>query len=97
MTECDVNDIDNFEGRSQAQRLAEDIFSDEFMTYMYKTHKELDPDFKMYLDLTQAQGQIRIAHGIKKNIHAFVQWSCDEYHLGHNLQFGIFSADDTQI
>ena len=29
-----VNDTDNFEGRTQAQRLAEDIFSDEFETCM---------------------------------------------------------------
>ena len=32
----------NFEGRTQVQRLAGDIFSDEFETYMDKTHKELD-------------------------------------------------------
>ena len=79
MRECGVNDNDNFDGKTPAQRLAEDIFSDDFATCMDKTHKELDSDFKTYSDLTQNQGQIRITPGVKKNIKAFVQWSRDEY------------------
>ena len=82
MAECGVTDDDNHDGRSSAQRIAEDIFSNEFSTCMDKTHKELDSDFKTYYDLTQNQGQIRITPGVKNNIKAFVQWARDEYDLG---------------
>ena len=38
MTECGVNDVDLFDGRTQAERLATDLFSDDFHTCMDKTH-----------------------------------------------------------
>ena len=96
MAECGVNDDDNFDEKSSAQRIASDIFSDDFSTCMDKSHKELDSDFKSYSDLTQNQGQIRISPGVKKNIKAFVQWSRDEYRLGRNPQYGIFNSHQTQ-
>ena len=73
MSQCGVNDIGLFEGRTQAEHLATDLFSNNFHTGMDKTHPELDSDFKTYSDLTQAQGQICVTPGIKKNIKAFVQ------------------------
>ena len=73
MAECGVNVTDMFEGRTQAERLATDLFSDDFHTCMVKTHTKLDSDFKTYSDLTQKQGQIRVTPGVKKNIKAFVQ------------------------
>ena len=91
MTECGVNDVDLFEGRTQAERLAIDLFSDDFHTCMDKTHPELDSDFKTYSDLTQAQGQIRVTPGVKKTIKAFVQWARDEYRLGRDPEFGNFN------
>ncbi len=81
MAECGVNNVDQFEGRTQVERLAADLFSDDFYTCMDKTHGELDLDFKTYSDLTQTQGQIRVTPGIKKNIKAFLQWSRDKYCL----------------
>lgn len=96
MAECGVNNVDLFEGKTQAERLASDLFSDDFHTCMDKTHGELDSDFKTYSDLTQTQGQIRITPGIKKNIKAFLQWSRDEYRLGRNPEYGSFSIVETQ-
>ena len=96
MTECGVNDTDLFEGKTPAVRMAEDLFSNDFQTCMDKTHEELDSDFKTYSDLTQAQGQIRITPGIKKNIKAFLQWARDEYRLGRNPRYGRFDVNDTQ-
>ena len=96
MVECGVNNTDIFDGKTPAQRLAEDLFSDDFSTCMDKTHEELDSDFKTYSDLTQAQGQIRITPGIKKNIKAFLQWSRDEYRLGRSPEYGRFDIRETQ-
>ena len=96
MTECGVNDEDLFEDRTQSERLATDLFSDDFQTCMDKTHSELDSDFKTYSDLTQAQGQIRVTPGVKKNIKAFLQWTRDKYRLGRNPEFGVFKKEDTQ-
>ena len=56
MEECGVNNQDLFENKTQAERLASDLFSDDFNTCMDKTHEELDSDFKTYSDLTQAKG-----------------------------------------
>ena len=95
MAECGVNDTDLFEEMTQAEHLAADSFSDDFHTCMDKTHAELDSDFKTYSDLTQAQGQICVTPGIKKNIKAFVQWARDEYRLGRDPEFGAFDSADT--
>ena len=56
MPECGVNDVDQFEGKTQAERLAVDLFCNDFHTCVDKTHGELDSDFKIYSDLTQTQG-----------------------------------------
>ena len=96
MRECGVNDTDNFDGKTPAQRLADDIFSNVFAMCMDKEHKELDSDFKAYSDLTQNQGQIRITPGVKKIIKAFVQWARDEDCLVRNPQFGNFDSNNTQ-
>ena len=48
------------------------------------TLKELDEHFKTYSELSQAQGQIRIPPGTRKNMKAFVQWTRDEIRLGRD-------------
>ena len=97
MRECGVNDTDLFDEKTQAERLAADLFGGNFQTCMDKTHSELDLYFKTYSDLTQAQGQICVTPGVKKNIKAFLQWARDEYQLGCNPEFGSFNSQDTQV
>jgi len=72
-----ANDADNFQGRSSAQRIATDIFVNDFNTSMDKTYKDLDDDLKMFSSLTTMQGQIRLLPGVKKRIKAFIQWVRD--------------------
>jgi len=84
MVACGVDDAALFQGQTAAQRIATDIFDDNFDSCMDKTFTELDSDFKTYLDLTIAQGQIRLAPGIKNRIKAFVQWARDQKHLGRD-------------
>jgi hypothetical protein len=59
-------------GQTQAQRLAENIFDNDFKS----TFKELYEHFKSYSELSAGpQGQIRVRVGIRKNIKAFLQWT----------------------
>ena len=67
-----VDDTDVLQGRSTAQRIAADIFEDDFTTSMDKTYKDFDDDLKMFSTLTVAQGQIRLLLGVKKRIKAFI-------------------------
>jgi hypothetical protein len=87
MVVCGVNDEALFDGDTAAQRIATDLFGDDFVTCMDKSFTELDSEFKTYSDLTQNhltqnQGQIRLLPGTKRMIKAFIQWVRDERRLG---------------
>ena len=84
MIACGVNDVNLFDGDTPAQRIAADLFGDDFDTCMDKSYEELYGEFKTYTDLTQAQGQIRLMPGPKRLIKAFIQWVRDERRLGRN-------------
>ena len=66
-----VNNTDNFNGQSSAVPIAEDMFEDDFSTYMNKTYGDIDNDFKTFSSLTVAQGQIHLLPGVKKRIKVF--------------------------
>ena len=68
-----VNDTNNFDGYSTAECTAEGMFEDDFSTCMDKTHEDIDNDFKTFLIMTVAQGQIRLLPGVKKRIKSFIQ------------------------
>ena len=84
MSSYDFNNVDLFEGRTKAQRIAKEIFQDDFHTCMDKMFEDLHSDFKTYSDLTIGQGQIRLVPGIKNKIRAFIQWCRDKYRLGRD-------------
>ena len=67
-------------GQTQAQRLAENIFDNDFKS----TFKELDDHFKTYSELSAGQGQIRVQVSIRKNIKAYLQWTRDEICLARD-------------
>ena len=77
MVAAGVDDTDNFAGQSSAERLAEDLFDNDFTTCMDKSQDDIESDFKSFSVLTQAQGQIRMIPRVKKRIKAFVQWTRD--------------------
>ena len=81
---CNVDNAMRFNGATQAERLALDIFDDDFQTCMDKTMEELDEDFKSYSVLTVANGQIRLNPAVKRNIRAFIQWSRDQVRTGRD-------------
>ena len=51
-----------FNGHTVAQRVAFDVFNDDFRMCMDKSFKELDTDFKSCSDLTKAHGRLRCGH-----------------------------------
>ena len=77
LTLVGVDDVDLFNGETQAQRLATDLFDDSFISCMYKSYEDIDSDLKTYAILTNAQGQIRLQPGVKRGIKSFVQWTRD--------------------
>jgi hypothetical protein len=81
---CDVPNLGLYAERTQAQRIASDIFGDAFDSCKDVTFKELDEHFKTYSELNVQQGQIRLNPGVRKNIKAFVQWTRDELRLGRD-------------
>ena len=62
---CGIDDTSVFKDRSQAKRMASDIFNDAFCACMDKTFDDLESDFKTYSNLTVNQGQIRLNPGTK--------------------------------
>ena len=84
---CGANINNNpFGNQNNDERMAEDIFGNDFATCIDKTFEDLDTEFKGYSDLTQAQGQIRLLPGTKRKIKAFVQWVKEQYRLGRDPQ-----------
>ena len=73
MYDCGITDATVFQGISKAERIASEVFDDDFSSCMDKTYTDLDDDLKSYSMLTVTNGQIRLTPGQKKNIKAFIQ------------------------
>ena len=95
MLTAGVSVVDNFRGSSSAQRIATNIFEDDFNTCMDKTHKDIDDDLKVFSQLAATQGRISVLPGVKKRIKAFVQWVRDHIRLGRNPAHHAFPVVDT--
>lgn len=61
-----------FNGQTQTERIAEDVFDGNFTSCMDKKISELEDDWKTYAQLTVAQGQVRLRPAMKKNIKALI-------------------------
>ena len=84
MIACGIDNVTLFDGSPPTTRIATNLFDDDFTACMEKTYKDLDDDLKGYSILTQAQGQIRLTPGTKKNLKAFVQWTRYRIRLGQD-------------
>ena len=69
---------------TQAERIAADVFNDDFNTCLDLTFKEMDDHWKTYSAFTIANGQIRVGPQVKNNVRAFIQWCRDEIRVGRN-------------
>ena len=61
-----IDNVALFEGQTQAKRIAEGIFEDDFESCIDKADSEIDNDLKMWSNLTLANGQIRLQPVQKK-------------------------------
>ena len=86
-----------FGGRTQAQRISEDIFNDDFSTVLDMTFKDLDTEFKSYSELTAANGRIQLNPTQKRNIKAFMQWCNDTHRMSQDPTIEIFDPNDAMM
>lgn len=91
---CGVLNAGQYQGFTDAERIAADVFDDDFASCMDKTHGELDDDFKTYQDLAANAGRIRLDPAAKKNIKAFVQWTKDEIRQGRDPALTVFPVNE---
>ena len=70
-----------FNGANKAQRLASDVFDDDFSTCIDKSVEDLDSNLNDYSALTVNQGQICLNPPTKRNICAFMQLCKDCFRL----------------
>ena len=80
MVACRVDDTaaNEFDNRTQAARVATDVFFDSFEMVARKSITQLTSEFKTYTSLTVANGRIPLNPGIQNRIKAFIQWTRDE-------------------
>ena len=63
-----LNEPPLFEGLTEAQSMATDLFNDSYQDCIDKTYSDIDDDLRGYSALTPAQGRIRLSPNVKKNI-----------------------------
>lgn len=54
-----INDVDLYDGRTNAERLSSDMFHDDFISCMDKTDDENESDIKAYFSRTVLKGGLR--------------------------------------
>lgn len=74
MTSIGINYVALFNGATNAEHIENDMFNDNFKSFMDKTYEEIDADLKAFSTLTVTQDQIRLLPGVKYNLMAAVQW-----------------------
>ena len=92
---CGVDNAIRFNGDTAAERIATEIFDNDFMSCIDKDVSELEDDFKTYSGLTVNQGQIRLHPGTKRHIKAFIQWTKDQKRTGLNPSLTEFPIAET--
>ena len=72
-----IDNVGQFNCQTNAERLASDMFNDDFGSFIDKTSVEIEADLKTYSALTIPNGQIRLQPGQKRSIKVAVQWVSD--------------------
>jgi Reverse transcriptase (RNA-dependent DNA polymerase) len=78
---CGVPDVGIFDGKTPAQRLASDIFFDDFLAVIDTTRDNITDALKAYASLTVANGRIILQPGVNAKIFAMIQWVRDEVNM----------------
>ena len=94
---CGINDVTLLGGQTQAQRIAAEVFGDDFNACKDKEQDELKEDLKSYGQLTVAQGRIRLNPGVKRNVQAFMHWCRDQSRRGIDPTTVVFPVANSAL
>ena len=97
MISCGISDVLMFQGESQAQRIADGIFSNDFNSVIDINIKELPEDYKAYSSLTATQGKIMVNPGQRNKVKAWIQWCRDKIRMGGDPSTSAFNPADTMV
>ena len=91
-----INNTTLFDGETQAERIAEGMFDNDFQSCLDKSNEDIDDDLKTWSSLTTMNGQIRLQPVHKKRIKAFTQWVKDKLRQNQDPQNEAFNVELTQ-
>ena len=97
MEQCGYNNTIRFQGKTAAQRIAEDIFQDDFYMCIDKTTQDLQSDLKAFASLPAAHGRIVTTPGIRLKVTALIQWVKSKINTGEppeDVPFPVFDTED---
>ena len=78
---CGVPDVGLFDGKTPTQRMASDIFFDNFLAVIDTTRDHITDALKTYAALTVTNGRIILQPGVNARIIAIIQWVHDEVNM----------------
>ena len=81
---------------TDAERIASNLFNNDFNSCMDYDTEELKDDLKSFTDLRANQGRIVLLPIVKKRIRAFIQWTRDQLRMGMNPINFPFPVGETQ-
>ena len=93
---ADTNNI-AFNGADASERIAGEVFNDNFSSCIDIQFSELEDNWKTYSGLTVNEGRIRLRPRTKVNIKAMVQWARDKLRKGEDPtqeEFPVADRDD---
>ena len=75
LIECSMNNDSKLiiHDKTSAQRFSLEVFNSNIMSFMDIMDSELEENWKTCTLLTVAQGQVRLRHATKRNIHPLIQ------------------------
>jgi hypothetical protein len=78
---CGVPDVGLFDGQTPAERMANDIFFEDFLAVLDTNREHITDMIKAYASLTVTNGRIILQPGVSAKIIAMTQWVRDEFNM----------------
>jgi hypothetical protein len=95
MITCGFNHVNVRNGLTDAQRVATDLFADDFATAVYMEETDITSEVKRCAALAVAQGRILWTAPNKIKVKCFVFWVQDLYRKGLDPRMYAFLGDTT--
>lgn len=81
---CGVPDVIFWNGMTQAERIASELFDDDFQICMDIKLEDVRSGLKTLAELRVAEGRCSVLPGARRKINAFIQWTRDQIRNGRN-------------